>query len=542
MKIGLQDFSLGLKFVMLVAVVVSITMSSSTYYAISLETEKHTKDFEDKGELLADVVSLVSPEAIYAFDFFALNENVKEISLRKNVVYCAIKDQQGKFITSFLNSEDPIIKRNIDRSNSMDLENVLPLVDAEENIITIKKEIVYDGENLGEVYVGMSTQEIIEYYNQSVGRNLILTASVILLLSFMIFYIFKQSALNRIHELILCSEAVAEGNLNQKVKIRSNDELSKLGLAFNEMIVKLKSSLGLKELALNQIKELNKTLENKVQQRTEELETINTELSYQQSELKHHRDNLQDLVREQMEDIIKEKEKVEIASAAKTEFLTNMSHELRTPLHAILSFSKFGLKKVDIASVEIVKGYFEKIEKSGNRLLDLVNDLLDLAKLESGKLELKFINNDLVDIFSQVNSEFEVLLKEKDITLKLDCNEESVFLECDRQKIEQVVRNMMSNAVKFSTEHSQIFVEIMDLEDSVKLSVADQGVGIPENELTEVFDKFIQSSKTKDGAGGTGLGLPISKQIVDLHNGEIVAENVLNSGARFWFILPKKRS
>jgi len=539
MKMGLQSSSLGLKFVVLVAVVLSITMSSSAYYSISLETERHTKDFEEKGDLLADVVSLVSPEAIYAFDFFALNENVKEVSLRKNVVYCAIKDQSGKYITSFLNLDDPIIKRNTQKLDSTELNMVIPSIDAEKNIISIKKNITYDGEKLGEVYIGMSTQEIVEYYHYAVKRNLSLTAGVIFILSIMIYIIFKQSALNRIRELKYCSEAVADGDFNQNVKIRNHDELGQLGLAFNKMIGTLKSTIGLKELALNQIKELNKTLEMKVQERTEELEAINHELSAQQDELKHHRDHLQDLVREQMDDIIKEKEKVEIASAAKTEFLANMSHELRTPLHAILSFSKFGLKKIETATMENIKGYFEKIETSGDRLLALVNDLLDMAKLESGKLELNFQNNDLQDIVSHVNSEFELLLKDKDVTTRIVCNEQTAYVECDRQKIEQVVRNLVSNAVKFTSGHSEILIEIINSEDNVKLIVSDQGVGIPTEELTDVFDKFIQSSKTKNGAGGTGLGLPISKQIIDLHGGEIVAENAKNGGARFWFILPK---
>ena len=541
MKIGLEGSSLGLKFVVLVAVVLSITMSSFVFYSISLELKKHTKDFKEKGELLADVVSLVSPEAIYAFDFFALNENVKKISLRKNVVYCAIKDNQGIYITSFLNSDDPIIKRNVAKINSMDLDSVIPLIDAEKHIITIKKIISYDDETLGEVYVGMSTEEIVDYYNQSVKRSLFLTLGVILVLSVLIYLIFKQSALNRIKELIYCSEAVAGGDLEQSVKIRNKDELSQLGLTFNEMINTLKRTIGLKELALSQIKELNKTLEGKVQERTEELEEINTELSFQQDELKHHRDHLQDLVKEKMEDVLKEKEKVEKASAAKTEFLANMSHELRTPLHAILSFSKFGHKKVEAASVDKIKSYFEKIEASGERLLTLVDDLLDLAKLESGKVELNYQQNDFLDIVSQVNGEFEVLLKEKDVISKVKCNNDTVFVECDRRKIEQVLRNLLSNAVKFTAEHSQIFIEVVSLEESVKLIITDQGIGIPESELMNVFDKFIQSSKTKDGAGGTGLGLPICKQIMDLHGGDIVAENVQNNGARFWFSLPKKQ-
>jgi len=536
-----SSLNLGAKFVILVVVVLSTTMGLSAYFDIQSDVNRTTAHFEEKAYLLADVVSLISPEAIFAFDFFTLNENVKEVTLKKDVIYCAIKDQDGKYITSYLNHNNPIVKKYLLLSGSEDLSVVIPLLNQESDILLVDKPIIYDGEPLGAVFLAMTKQSIVKNYQAALEKEILLSSIAILVLSVLIYYIFKRSALLRINALTMCSKAVSAGNLDQHVDIKSGDELGVLAESFNAMISALKSNIGLKELALNEVKELNKTLEQKVQSRTEEIQIKNDELSKQQDELKHHRDHLQDLVNEQMADIIKEKERAEFANSAKSEFLANMSHELRTPMHAILSFSNFGLQKLDTSPTEKIRSYFEKIEQSGNRLLALVNDLLDLSKLESGKMEMDYQSNDVIQLVKHIISEFELLIQEKNISVIINSQDSSIVIECDKAKIEQVVRNLISNAVKFTEDNTRIVVDILEFKDHVKLAVSDEGIGIPEDELTNVFDKFVQSSKTKSGAGGTGLGLAISKEIIEVHGGEIVAENRRQGGAKFWFKLPNTK-
>ncbi len=241
---------------------------------------------------------------------------------------------------------------------------------------------------------------------------------------------------------------------------------------------------------------------------------------------------------------VEQKEAVERAAKAKSEFLANMSHELRTPMHAILSFAKFGLKKCATANVPAIEEYFGIINELGQRLLGLLNDLLDLAKLESGKMILKKSRDDFLSVIEQTKVELSPLLNERSISLKTDVltgNTNSTF---DKQRMIQVLVNLISNSIKFSPNGSEICVTVMEGRSSsgaevLRCSVGDEGPGIPNDELETVFEKFTQSANTKSGAGGTGLGLPICREIVKAHGGHIWAENRTSKGALFSFVVPR---
>jgi len=241
-----------------------------------------------------------------------------------------------------------------------------------------------------------------------------------------------------------------------------------------------------------------------------------------------------------------EKEIAEIANKSKSEFLANMSHELRTPMHAILSFSKFGIKKFNTAPPEKLLSYFEKINISGERLLSLLNDLLDLSKLEAGKLEFNFVQSDLSSILQLCLDEQEAQFNSKQLSISVIKPECSTLAQFDAVKIAQVITNFLSNAIKFSKQGSPLYVEVKadelfsdyGVSPGLCLSVTDEGIGIPNDELEHIFDKFVQSSKTKNSAGGTGLGLSICKEFIDAHHGRIWAEQNLKGGAVFNFVIP----
>jgi len=232
----------------------------------------------------------------------------------------------------------------------------------------------------------------------------------------------------------------------------------------------------------------------------------------------------------------------EMANSMKTEFLENMSHEMRTPLHGLLSYAKFGQDRFKSAPREKLKDYFATITTSGERLLILVNDLLDLAKLDSGKMKYDFREFDICNTISRVSLELKGLAEEKQLKIQQTADT-SITAVFDRTKISQVLHNLLANAIKFSPDAAVISIVcrniFQDDQKSLLITVQDHGIGIPDGELELIFDKFIQSSKTKTGAGGTGLGLSICKKIVADHGGRIWAENNQEGGVTFSFTIPE---
>ncbi|MCK4742836.1 MAG: ATP-binding protein [Sulfuriflexus sp.] len=239
----------------------------------------------------------------------------------------------------------------------------------------------------------------------------------------------------------------------------------------------------------------------------------------------------------------KDMRELELKDRAKSDFLANMSHELRTPMHGILSYSKMGRNRINRVSSEKLECYFSNIEKSGKRLLLLLNDLLDLSKMESGAMQLEKEQYEFSVILSDCYTELSAKAEELDLTVNIKKHAEPVFVYCDRVRIGQVVINLLSNAIKFAPKGSTIDIDyhINDSEE-LYLCIADKGRGIAKENIESVFDKFIQDDdkETGTGMGSTGLGLAICKEIVTLHGGKIWAEQGTSDGVGglFCFTIP----
>ncbi len=240
------------------------------------------------------------------------------------------------------------------------------------------------------------------------------------------------------------------------------------------------------------------------------------------------------------EELILAKEEIERANKAKTAFLASMSHELRTPLNAILNFSQFLssglLGSVNSEQVEML----DKITTSGKHLLNLINDVLDISKIESGSLRLFIEDN--VDLTAEARTTIDTaraLLAGKPVELNLNIANDLIPVLVDKRRIRQIMLNLVSNACKF-TETGHISMSLFMKGEQIGFSVQDTGPGIPEEDFDTVFEAFRQTKVGLLQGTGTGLGLAICKRLVEAHQGTIALESKLNVGTTFTVLLPTR--
>lgn len=321
---------------------------------------------------------------------------------------------------------------------------------------------------------------------------------------FVLHNIVRYLVLHPMYHLRDVSDAITHGDTNQRATIETEDEFRELADAFNRMLRHLTETQ-------DQIQEVNKELDSRVDQ----LAQLNLQL-YE-------------------------------ANRLKSDFLANMSHELRTPLNSIIGFSEVlqGIDSLD----DKQRRYASNIQKSGRLLLEMINDILDLAKVEAGKMEVKRSEFDLAKLVSAQCDMIHSLSEDKNISLSVEVPDDLPKAYQDPNKLGQILNNLLSNAIKFTPEGGMITVGVSDLDNGrFKLRISDTGVGIAEDDQPIIFQKFRQSHKVLDGEGltreyaGTGLGLSIVRELAKLLGGEVDFESELGRGSSFWAILPWRLS
>ncbi|MBH1986508.1 MAG: response regulator [Burkholderiales bacterium] len=260
-------------------------------------------------------------------------------------------------------------------------------------------------------------------------------------------------------------------------------------------------------------------------------------------ELQRHRDNLGDLVRERTEELKVEKERAEVASQAKTDFLTRMSHELRTPLNAIMGYAQ--ILEMDRELTGRQRRIVQTMHESGDHLLKLIIDILDLSRIESGHTELHAASVQPRALADQLDNALRIKAAEKALTLLTHCDDQvPQAVLVDDQRLRQVLFNLLGNALKF-TAHGTVRLDILCLSATpegdaatLRFSVQDSGPGIRAEDQARVFEPFEQAGDARSRAQGTGLGLAISRQLVRLMGGELHLRSQEGQGCCFWFDLP----
>ncbi|CAG0926804.1 partial two-component system, sensor histidine kinase ChiS, partial [Planctomycetaceae bacterium] len=225
----------------------------------------------------------------------------------------------------------------------------------------------------------------------------------------------------------------------------------------------------------------------------------------------------------------------------KTQFLANMSHELRTPLNSIIGFSRVILRGIDGPISELQQTDLTSIYNSGQHLLSLINNILDLSKIEAGKMELSIEPLDLRDIAKSVMSTAIALVKDKTVRLNQEVPDDLPTVMADQTRVRQIMLNLVSNAAKF-TEKGSITLRVKTYPKEVYISVTDTGIGVADDKLEHIFEEFTQAdASTTRRYGGTGLGLAITKKFVEMHKGRIWVESQVGVGSTFTFTLPREQ-
>ena len=271
-----------------------------------------------------------------------------------------------------------------------------------------------------------------------------------------------------------------------------------------------------------------KQAEEELQRKSEQLDTQNEELQ-----------SLNEELLAQQQELLEKTREVEKANRLKSEFLANMSHELRTPLNVIIGFSELMLDKVPGKINKEQRQCLSDISGSSQYLLNLINEVLDLSKIESGKMRLRLADIDLTEVIESLRSAMMPILTPKKQSLEVELEEGLPPVHADKAKVRQVLLNLLSNSTKFTPDGGRLKIEVVREDNRCQVSVIDNGIGIKKEDQERIFEPFSRlANPLIQKKEGTGLGLRIAKQIIEKHGGQIWVESKYGRGSRFTFTLP----
>ncbi len=363
--------------------------------------------------------------------------------------------------------------------------------------LRIRQPIVRDGEHVGTVCLHVRTGRLaaqIRNYAWISLAVLLGCSTVSWLLAFLLQRTISAQILTRAKE---AREVSTRGDYSVRVGPRSNDELGILFDGFNAML---------------------------------------SQIEVRKQELEGHRSHLEELVQERTKRLEQKTREAEAASRAKSEFLANMSHEIRTPLNGVLGFADLLLKDADRGDPELRRDYLTTIKSSGGHLLTLLNDILDLARIEAGKLMLERLPCSPHQIIAQVLSLLRAQAAEKGLCLKAEwASEMPQTIKTDPARLRQLLMNLVGNAIKFTEAGGVRITSRLDpVAERLEIDVADTGIGIAADKLEEIFDPFRQADNSVTRQfGGSGLGLAICRQLARALDGEIRVRSEFGVGSVF---------
>ena len=372
-----------------------------------------------------------------------------------------------------------------------------------------------EGRTLGDLGGAVSVAIPTEVYLNDIRQNILHQTAyffvVILIVVATVFFAMKYLFIRPIAALQEAADQVGQGHLDVSLRhIGGQAEIRDLTLQFQNMILQLKS--------------LYEDLESQVRLRTKQLEDANALLEEQRSQLA----SVNELLRDE--------------NQFKSDFLAIMSHELRTPLTAIIAFSELHERRNKDASDDDLMEIRE-IRENGQLLLQMVNNILETARMEAGKTNLELEPVDMDDLIAMVASTAGFLAKQRAISFRAHVDPDVPMIDADWEKIRRIVENLVSNAIKFTDEGGCVTLVVSwdESANEVVVCVEDNGAGIPEEALPRIFERYVQNQEPSYkhyGDSGSGLGLAVVKELVEMHRGRVGVESCYGQGSKFTVYLP----
>jgi len=384
------------------------------------------------------------------------------------------------------------------------------------------------GKNAFKLFV---VQDVNQYEAQLFKTRTVLMLTVgfaTFIVALLMLFFIKKTTLDPLHRLGIHLNKIQRDSeyLGQTIELDGNKEVRELAFGLNEMTVELK-------MLYDELQHANDDLKAEIKER----ETA-------EIQLKLNRDHLEELVEKRTADLAIARDVAIRANRSKSQFLANMSHELRTPLNAIIGYAELLLEDAEHSDDDVLKSDLAKVRSAAQHLLVLIKDILDLTKIEAGKIELDLAEINVSDLVNDVQHSVQPLVVKNDNEFVIDCDENAGVIIADVLKLRQALLNLLSNAAKFTT-HGRISIQVKRFEENntekIIFCVSDTGIGLNKKETVKIFDAFTQAdSSTTREYGGTGLGLAISRNFCQLMGGDLTVTSEKGTGSTFTILLPVK--
>ena len=491
-----------LRIIIILTSAIVILLASVAFVASDLFTfrQQMVKDLS----VLADLVGINSSAGLIFKNPYTIEENIAGLKANKNIIIVHIFTENGdRFVSYFkqgyLNKSEYDFTTIADYYIQHDAVPTQKYYDFHSNKLEFVQPIMFKDEMVGTVYIVSDLKVFKEHLLRS-GGVVIVVILVSLLLAFILASKFQHIITTPFYSLLTTMQLISQNkDYSLRVDKIVDDEWGNLVNKFNEMLTHIETN----SIKLNQYRE---HLEDMVKQRTSELQQRTDELA-------------------------KAMDQAMAANQAKSAFLANISHEFRTPLNGILGYTQ--IFKQDNSLNEQQQDGINVIQRSGEYLLTLISDILDLSKIEAGKLEIipeKFNFNQFLSSIAEL---FKMRASQKKINFNIEFADDLPTVVCGDEKcLRQIFINLLSNAIKF-TEQGSVTFRVNRQHDLISLQVIDTGIGIDKSELKNIFLPFQQSGDRNQKAEGTGLGLSITKKLIDAMDGRLQLESVLGQGSNF---------